>query len=59
MNDERQSNLLRRKFDEYLQLIEHFSVLKITQAVIVLLAIMREFLSEMGQVTANFGQIQV
>ena len=36
-----------------------FSVLKIILAVIVLLAIMREFLSETEQVIANSGQTQV
>ena len=59
MNDEKLSNLLRRKFDEPLLSTERFSVLKITQAVIVRLVIMREFLSEMEQAIANSGQIQV
>ena len=59
MNDEKLFNLLPKKFDEHLPSIEHFSVLKITQAVIAHLVIMREFLNEMEQAIANSGQIQV
>ena len=59
MNDEKLSNLLRRKFDEPLLSTERFFVLKITQAVIVHLVITREFLSETEQVIASFDQIQV
>ena len=59
MNDERQFSPLLKKFDEHLPSIEHFSALKIILAVIVLLAITREFLSEMEQAIASFDQIQV
>jgi len=57
VNDEKLFNHSQRKFDEFHQLIEHSFVPKITQIVIQHSVIMREYLNEIEQVIANFGQI--